>query len=449
MVRITSSAGWPDVATALAAMEPTYSKRITDMTAAIDFKLLEAYLSTLRNQSPCHIIQDCYTWGQSFIVFEAVFDDLSWVIRVGISMTSASRDPKSCSSHDLLLRKKMLNEAAALAVVRERTSIPVPHIVVIHTTSSSNPLGPEAPDFMVLTSIQGVHLSTLGIDMKDPDPAGGDETKLPILTKYFHDLADIHVQLSGIRYQLIGAITVDAFGKNVIGPSAEHAMGPFTSSTAYFTALADHFDELASANPSDSVEDRQKRQFVAFMWRSAVLPLISTRDKDGPFPMCHGDLHADNILVDSTGHIVGVLDWDCAATVPWEVFAVPGVDTSAFFVDVFGIGKPKANIRPPRHLIFNRALKAVQTSSPPPSQKTLAELHDSTVAHIGAYLAFFMESMECDYRFVGGSLYVLLGWGEDMDAKFKEFLRTCGRRPSTFSKRIHELKRLVLNWNRG
>src|SRR6201999_1082203 len=105
-----------------------------------------------------------------------------------------------------------------------------------------------------------------------------------------------------------------------------------------------------------------KKRFVAFMWRSGVLPLISARDKYGPFPMRHGDLHADNVLVDSTGHIVGVIDWDCAATVPWEVFAVPGVDTSAFFVDVFGVGKPRANVRPLRHLIFNRALKATQTS---------------------------------------------------------------------------------------
>ena len=60
---------------------------------------------------------------------------------------------------------------------------------------------------MVLTSIEGTHMTTLGIDMSNPDPTCSDETKLPILTKYFNDLADIHVQLSGITYPLIGSFT--------------------------------------------------------------------------------------------------------------------------------------------------------------------------------------------------------------------------------------------------
>jgi hypothetical protein len=283
---------------------------------------------------------------------------------------------------------------------------------------------------MVLTSIEGMHMTTLGIDMSNPDPTCGDETKLPILTKYFYDLAGVHVQLSGITYPLIGSFIIDAFGDNLIGPSIERAVGPFTSSTVYFRALADHFDHIASADSSHSEVDRLKKQFVTFMWRSAILLLVDTHDDHGPFPLCHGDLHVDNILVDSSGHIVGLLDWDSAATVPWEVFAAPGVDTSAFFVEVFETGKPKIDIFPPRHAIFNRALKARQTSSSLPSGKSLAELHSSTAAHIGAYLALFMASMECDYRFVGRSLYNLLGWGGDIDEGFTKFLTTCEWQPA-------------------
>jgi hypothetical protein len=422
-IMVLISDGWPDVTTALANMEPEYSQRITDLTASLDFNHLTVYINTLHDRFPCRIIEDRYTWGQSFVVFEAAFQDRSsWVVRV--AMTSLSSAPESCSAHEVLLRKKMANEAAALEIVRERTTIPVPHIIAIHTKSSTNPLGPDAPAFMVLTSIEGTHMTTLGIDMSNPDPTCGDEMKLSILTKYFYDLADVHVQLSGITYPLIGSFTIDAFGDNLFGPSIEHAMGPFTSSTAYFRALADHFDHIASAGSSHSEVDRLKKQFVAFMWRSAILTLVDTHDDHGPFPLRHGDLHVDNILVDSTGHIVGLLDWDCAATVPWEVFAVPGVDTSAFFVDVFESGKPKTENFPPRHAIFNRALKARQTSSSLPSGKSLAELHDSTAAHIGAYLALFMASMECDYRFVGRSLYKLLEWGGDIDEGFTKFLTT-------------------------
>jgi hypothetical protein len=423
---IPISAGWPDVNSALANMEPVYAQRIMDLTASLDFNRLTVYLNNLHDKSPCRIIEDRYTWGQSFVVFEAVFPNMSWVIRV--AMMSLSSDPKSRSAYELLLRKKMLNETIALEIVHDRTSIPVPHIIVTHTTSSTNPLGLEAPAFMVMTSMEGMHMSMLGVDMANPDPTCGDGTKLPVLTNYFYDLADIHVQLSGITFPLLGSFTVDDVGDNIIGPSIEPAMGPFNSSTAYFCALADHFDQIASVDSSNSEVDRLKKQFVAFMWRSAVLPLVDTLDGQGPFPLRHGDLHVDNILVDAAGHIVGLIDWDNAATVPWEVFAVPGVDTSAFFVNCLGTGKSKADMFPPRHAIFNRALKARQKSSPVPSRKTLSELHDSTAAHIGAYLALFMASMECDYRFVGRSLYHLLGWGEDIDEGFTKFLTTRGYR---------------------
>ena len=195
------SDGWPDVTTALANMEPEYSQRITDLIASFDFNHLTVYLNTLHDRFPCRIIEDRYTWGQSFVVFEAAFQDRSsWVVRV--AMTSLSSAPESCSAHEVLLRKKMANEAAALEIVRERTTIPVPHIIAIHTKSSTNPLGPDAPAFIVLTSIEGTHMTTLGIDMSNPDPTCGDEMKLSILTKYFYDLADVHVQLSGITYPL-------------------------------------------------------------------------------------------------------------------------------------------------------------------------------------------------------------------------------------------------------
>lgn len=99
--------------------------------------------------------------------------------------------------------------------------------------------------------------------------------KLPIFIKYFYDLADFQVQLSGIIYPLIGSFTIDAFRNNLIGPSIEHTMGPFTSSTTYFSALADNFDYITSADLSHSKVDHLKKQF---MWCSAILPLVNTCD---------------------------------------------------------------------------------------------------------------------------------------------------------------------------
>jgi len=96
-------------------------------------------------------------------------------------------------------------------------------------------------------------------------------------------------------------------------------LGPFESAKEYFAVQAEAYERLAMAAGLDedaliegeSAERAQlKRRFVASLWKRAMMPLVDERDASGPFPMRHGDLHSDNILVDKTGHIVGVLDWD-------------------------------------------------------------------------------------------------------------------------------------------
>jgi hypothetical protein len=42
----------------------------------------------------------------------------------------------------------------------------------------------------------------------------------------------------------------------------------------------------------------------------------------GPFPLCHIDLHFENILVGGDYNITGIIDWSHAQTVPIERFAL-------------------------------------------------------------------------------------------------------------------------------
>jgi hypothetical protein len=46
---------------------------------------------------------------------------------------------------------------------------------------------------------------------------------------------------------------------------------------------------------------------------------------NGPFPLCHDDFFHSNIVVDEGSFdVTGVIDWEEACTVPWELVVLPG-----------------------------------------------------------------------------------------------------------------------------
>ncbi|KAF8999814.1 phosphotransferase enzyme family-domain-containing protein [Cyathus striatus] len=438
------STNWPDVESSLQLMDPDSAERVKSMVSFLRprFPQIEAFASSNHPRNiPCHLIGDHYTWGQSFAVFEILFDDgTSWIIRFGMSPMDAYFNTAE------QLERKILNEVAALHLVRQRTTIPVPEVIAYHPIqSSSNPLGPDFPAFVLMTAITGITIEDCGIAIQelgrgDSDPLQGDETKRPILDRYLRDIADLHVQLSKITFDKIGSFVINNDGQVSIGPGADFGLGPFSSAHEYFAIQAEAYERLAMAAGDEDEGSgdaaQLKRRFVASLWRSAMMPLVDERDDRGPFPMRHGDLHSDNILVDETGHIVGVLDWDCAATVPWEAFAVPTFEVSGHFKDpsseTSGARTPRHE-RPTVHSAFNRELAAVEVQKAactPASGRTLAALHDSDAGHVGAFLAYWMYSLACDYEETGRALHRMLGSGDDMDLEFQRFAREVQAVPS-------------------
>lgn len=457
------SDNWPDTKASLKVMDAEYANRIISMANLLvpHYAKVETYASSLHpKRLPCRLLAEHYTWGQSFLVFELLFqDDTSWIIRFGMRPMDAYFNTAA------QLERKILNEVAALHLVRQRTTIPVPEIIAYHAhPSPTNPLGPDFPAFVLMTALQGMTIEDCGIAIHElssgseldltgdtPDHFAGDEHKRPILQRYLRGIADIHVQLSRITFDRIGSFKIDASGEVSIGPGADFGLGPFQSAKEYFAIQAEAYEQLAVAAGLDDETDegesadaaQLKRRFVASLWRKTMMPLVDERDDQGPFPMRHGDLHSENILVDETGHIVGVLDWDCAGTVPWEAFAVPTFEVSGHFSDGDSdsassilseeslMTPPPPPVRPVVHRAFNRELAAAETQCgtvavKPASGRSLAALHDSNAGHVGAYLAYWMYSLACDYDQTGRALHRILGSDADIDHDFQKFADEVG-----------------------
>ncbi|KAF5329700.1 hypothetical protein D9619_008968 [Psilocybe cf. subviscida] len=234
-------------------------------------------------------IQDAITLDS----YEAMFEDgISYIQWFGFPPIDEHFNPSE------QLERKILNKVAALHLVRQRAIIPEREVI------AHQPAGRLSP--RVRRHRHG-----------QPTRRGRGQ----VLQRYLRDIADIHVQLS------TGSFVFDA-GEVVVGPGADSGLGPVASASGYFSVQAEAYEHLvrAAGEHDDDEEaeeggaydsDALKRRFVASLRRKVMMLLVDAQDGHGPFPMCHGDLHCDNILVDATGHISGVLDWDCAGTVPW------------------------------------------------------------------------------------------------------------------------------------
>ena len=152
--------------------------------------------------------------------------------------------------------------------------------------------------------------------------------------------------------------------------------------------MAAGLDEDALIEGESAERAQLKRRFIASLWKRAMMPLVDERDASGPFPMRHGDLHSDNILVDKTGHIVGVLDWDCAGTVPWEAFAVPTLEVSGHFTEttdsssILSLSSEDHHhtqaVHDPSYIAFSTS--NLLNSNPPPLHYPHPNTHPTTTA---------------------------------------------------------------------
>ncbi|KAG2420429.1 hypothetical protein HFD88_000041 [Aspergillus terreus] len=105
--------------------------------------------------------------------------------------------------------------------------------------------------------------------------------------------------------------------------------GPFSTATEFFREWAkqarfplseERIRRAMAGGPVDEII----RSIKDFPRRLQDLANNISRNNDsGPFPLYHHDLYHSNMIVDDKFLILGVIDWEKASTVPWQLVEPP------------------------------------------------------------------------------------------------------------------------------
>jgi len=274
--------------------------------------------SHARNGLNCVADLSSFNAGGTHVVLQLRFDDgVVWIAR--IQFPCCSIEGHQCVGGFRSFENAadaMRCEIATMALVKQRTSLPVP-TVYFYNLSYDNSL--HAP-YMMIEKMPGVSLyHKLLCDgaiylhqIKSIDQQ---------VKQFMHELADI-------RCHQIGRLSFDGIIMSFpIGVSSVALVGsPFNCAEDYYLAMITsritmhgykqilqesyqtvHIGNWETAGQTEKVK-------LALWVYLQVGHFLGIKAAAGPFPLHHGDWNDQNIMVDADYRIVGILDWELART---------------------------------------------------------------------------------------------------------------------------------------
>ncbi|KAL2838630.1 hypothetical protein BJY01DRAFT_257975 [Aspergillus pseudoustus] len=277
----------------------------------IDWEELCAYASSLNDNRPCCLL-DRWTAGGVHLIklLEFAGTDTQWVARVQIEPSTAETTT--------ILRA----EIAAMELVHARAAlgVPVPKIFGYELDDAN----PVRAAFMLMEFLPG----SSAMDADGGYEVHRGQIQVERRSGFYHEMAHIQVHLSSIRLPTIGTVVKHPDGTFGVGPLPGLG-GPFSTATEFFIASAKHAkfpltdDQIRRCTEGGGWTEQILDSINAFPSRLRALARRISRCDNGPFPLYHPDLYQSNVIVDDSYQVLGVIDWEGACSVPWEVVQPP------------------------------------------------------------------------------------------------------------------------------
>ncbi|KAL3456031.1 hypothetical protein BJX64DRAFT_271350 [Aspergillus heterothallicus] len=284
----------------------------------VNWTALTAYASALNNNIPCTLLTKSTTGGVHLIRILEFADTnartntktkIHWIARVQL-------EPSTPSTATALRA-----EIATMQLIRAQAGkyVPVPEIFG-YEVDDANCVGAA---FILMEILPGSSAM---------DACGGWEVhrgRIPDVWRrgFYREMAGIQVHLSGIRMAKIGTIVKQLDGSFGVGPLPGLG-GPFDTATEFFRAWATHAEfPLTDERIRNCMKGGPVEEVLSsirdFPRRLHELASRIALYNEGPFPLYHPDLYQSNVIVDDSFRVLGVIDWEGACTVPWEMVQPP------------------------------------------------------------------------------------------------------------------------------
>ncbi|CCF42546.1 hypothetical protein CH063_02862 [Colletotrichum higginsianum] len=280
-----------------------------DCLQRTNWEALTRFASRANGESPCKLHAP-YAVGGSFLVRLLEFQDgTRGVARVQLRKST----PESS--------RKLLIDIDTTLLLKEKTKSPVPRIFAFRLDDANA----ARSAFVLLEFLPGNNAAD-----EARSYVRTDWGLIPLQHRHtFHrTMAAAHVQIASARLPQIGAVTRNTDGRFTVGPIPGIG-GPFDTAASFIQGWAARMkfpsDEgyLREHLPPSVVDEilEGNSQFPSRLAKLASDGKQFTRS--GPFPIRHSDLFHSNVIVTKAYEVLGVVDWENAYTVPWELVDAP------------------------------------------------------------------------------------------------------------------------------
>jgi hypothetical protein len=292
-------------------------KRANSFLLSVDWQALLNYAANVRNGKECKLLTNIGLGHNNMVRIIRFMDEVQWIARLSLPSLEGGETYSD-------IARRMECEANTIALVRQRTRVPVPEVYVVESNSNCSVKAP----FMLMECLSG----NVGMDLGMEVPSEHQQT-------FFRDLAEIHVrksscgdiaayyvfqvELSTVQLPMIGTIQgMNEDGTIQQGPIPGFG-GPFATATEFFQTWCAKAkfglsnDRLYHACGPYAAE--LVPSIESFPMKLSVVASRLSRFDKGPFPLIHGDFGHNNVVLDDDYQIIGVIDWEKAFAAPWEI----------------------------------------------------------------------------------------------------------------------------------
>jgi hypothetical protein len=244
------------------------------------------------------------TFGTFNVIIPLVFENgEKWIARIprpGRMFKDPNPDFLGRFMHSLVV---------TTAVVRERTSIPVPEI---HGWSPRDDNIAGCP-YMFMDFVEGV---SLGDCFQDLSP---EKT-----TSIIYEWAMYTWELTRLTFPAIGCLGLKQDTKRLVvqefisAGSLGQGRDENLNGRGPYTSVADYLFGISNLKKMVPLDGSSYDRFSFSTYIETLIPFaLKPQWNDGPFCLAHDDFNVQNILINpETGRITAVLDWDYAAVKP-------------------------------------------------------------------------------------------------------------------------------------